>query len=323
MTTASPTFKKTAMDDETALWLDHFTSYPRLTAAEERDLGRRVQCGDTAARESLVVHNMRLVVHIAQRYARYEGMTLMDLVQEGTIGLLKAIDQYQPDAHPNNRFGTFAGWLIQQACGRALAERSGIVRIPTYLWALRAKVWAVEAQSADDGDLTDAEIAAALGVSERRVHLARTACDTVETIDYPLHSDHSDRERTAVIEILQSDDAVEEQVLHALDRDDLHRALGSLSARERIVICLRYGIAYEAFEFDGEPLTTKAIGARLGVSRETVRTLERDALTKLRRFLEHPPTAAAKGTASSAADATDNDTAANDANDNTPLSNIA
>lgn len=303
----TPRTKKTDIDDETALWLDQFTKYPRLSADEERDLGRRAQAGDKAARENLVVHNMRLVVHIAQRYARYGGMPLIDLVQEGTTGLIKAVDQYRPDAHPNNRFGTFAGWLIQQACGRALAEHSGIVRIPTYLWALRAKVWAVEAQY--DHDLTDAEIATALGVTESRVHLARTACDVVESIDYPVHSDHSDRERTAVIETLQSDDSVEEQALRTLRRGELHCALGHLSPRERIVICLRYGLASEMFESDGEPLSTKAIGARLGVSHETVRTLERDALTRLRRVLE--PSSPAAATATDDADAESNDTLPN------------
>lgn len=283
-----PFNKRSDVDAETRAWLDRFAEYPRLTDAEERELGHRAHAGDRAAAEKLVFHNMRLVVHVAQHYAMYGGMPMMDLVQEGTIGLMKAVEKYRPDEHPDNRFGSFAGWLVRQTCGRALSERANVIRIPTYLWTLRAQVWAVESRYAYE--LTDAEIATLLDSTPARVHAARTAYDIplslTDGYTWQQGGDtrrgHDDSTPRELIETLPADDNVEEDVLDAVRNDALYAALAELTPRERTVIRLRYGLGAMCDEHE---MTVKAVAKRLHLAVEAVRLLERSALAKLRDAL--------------------------------------
>jgi RNA polymerase primary sigma factor len=261
-------------------YLREINATPLLTAAQEKELARRIGDGDSAARDRMARANLRLVVNIARSYVG-NGLDLPDLIAEGNLGLLRAVEGFDPAM--NTRFSTYAGYWIKQSIQRALINTSKTIRIPAYMAQLLAG-WrraTAELQAGLGRPPTHEEVAAHLSLPRRklslieqalRIHNAGPQADAAEegpTIDATLRDVRVKAPDTALIE---SDEV--RQVLALLDR---------MGEREATVLRLRFGLGGE------EPQTLKEIGERLGLSRERVRQIERQALSSLRESMAAEP----------------------------------
>jgi RNA polymerase primary sigma factor len=246
---------------------------PLLTAEQERELARRIQRGDVQAREHMIRANLRLVVSIAKIYSE-RGLTLQDLIAEGNIGLVKAVEKFDPDA--GCRFSTYATWWIKQSIRRALVNTVKSVRVPSYMAEIISK-WRVVSHELSfrlGRAPTVEEVALELGVPEESWGLLkRTICSSNMGAQVSL-----DR-LTAHQETVQDEHgkSPDELLLNADLLQRLDALLGAIDDREATILRLRYGLGSE----QAEPLTLKEIGKLVGLTRERVRQIERDALRKL------------------------------------------
>ena len=265
-----------ATTDAMSLFLREVARYPLLTPDEEKELARRVEAGDAAAKERMVNSNLRLVVSIARRY-RNEELTLLDLVQEGTLGLIRAVEKF--DWRKGFRFSTYATLWIQQAVQRALANQSRTIRLPVHVVEDQQRVARAErallARTAEEP--TDAQIATEARLTEERVSMVRELPRTVTSLDRPLGEDDAATvgDRIAAPE---EDPLAEMDV--SLRRQALEQALTELPDRDADVLRLRFGLG------GAEPLTLAEVGRQLGVSRERVRQIEASALRRLSEMRE-------------------------------------
>ncbi|HUF93611.1 MAG TPA: sigma-70 family RNA polymerase sigma factor [Candidatus Limnocylindria bacterium] len=259
------------------VYLRDISRIPLLGREEEAELARRVRQGDEAAKARMVESNLRLVVQIARRY-RNRGLPLLDLIEEGNLGLLHAVDKFDPDR--GTRFSTYATWWIRQAVTRALANQARIIRLPVHVEALLGRY--VREQQ---------RLTQALGRTPTPEELASALRSTVEEIEeleeirqqpVSLDAPVAEGESTTTLGDLIADRAADPaETLSALlrRRADLVSVLDELAANERTVLRHRFGLEGEA------PQTLEAIGARLGLSRERVRQIEGAGLRKLRALL--------------------------------------
>ncbi|HLG79171.1 MAG TPA: sigma-70 family RNA polymerase sigma factor [Ktedonobacteraceae bacterium] len=264
---------------------DAFQSYLRdirslglLTHAEEVELAQRAAAGDELARRRLVECNLRLVISIARRYTS-TGVPLVDLIQEGNLGLMRAAEKF--DYRRGCHFGTYATWWIRQAVSRAAGEHARLIHLPEHVATRLRKVRRVAAQLSQENGLDPLpeQIAAACKMSLDEV------TDLLGIIEQPVSLDApvDDEARYSLGDTLEDSTAqapAETASQHLLG-EELHRALAVLTPRERSVIALRYGIG------DGHSRTLLEVGKELGISRERVRQLEVVALMKLRGMNEH------------------------------------
>ena len=259
---------------------DAFQSYLRdirglglLTHAEEIDLAKRAAAGEELARRKLIESNLRLVIAIARRYTS-TGVPLIDLIQEGNLGLMRAAEKfdYQRGCH----FGTYATWWIRQAVSRAAGEQSRLIHLPEHVATRLRKVRRVAAQLSQENGLDPLpeQIAEACNLEVDEV------IDLLGVIEQPVSLDApvDDEARYSLADTLEDSTtpAPAETASQHLLGEELHRALALLTPRERSVITLRYGIG------DGRSRTLLEVGKELGISRERVRQLEVVALMKLR-----------------------------------------
>jgi RNA polymerase primary sigma factor len=258
----------TAAADVLGMFLSEMSRYPLLTASEEVELAQRMEEGDAAAKDRMITSNLRLVVSQAKRYQG--SLSLLDLIQEGILGLIRAVEKF--DWRRGFKFSTYAVWWIRQAIERAIHNQSRIIRIPVHQAEREWKVGKVETElGATLGrPPTDEEIADAAGISVQQLLDVRGAARIVASLDEPVGPDGS-RE---LGELVGGDGQMEEEVHLSLAEEALHRAIGRLPEREQDVIRLRFG-------FDGEPMTLQEVGRQLGLSREWVRRLEARALERL------------------------------------------
>jgi RNA polymerase primary sigma factor len=260
-----------ATTDALQMFLNELRHYPLLTAAEEVDLAKRVERGDLAAKERMINANLRLVVSLAKKYPTYD-LTLLDLIQEGIFGLVRAVEKF--DWRKGYKFSTYATFWVRQAIQRGIENRARTIRIPTHVGQRQRKLAKVGRELAAKlgRDPTEEELARATGLSVEHVHEAHEAERTVVSLDRPVgHEDES-----ALGDFLPSESAPpEEEVAVMLDHEALRRAVQRLPETQREVVRLRYGIDGE------EPQHLRQTGERLGISAERVRQIERDALARL------------------------------------------
>jgi RNA polymerase primary sigma factor len=257
--------------DAMSLFLQEVRRYPLLTRAEEVELAKRIERGDLEAKSQLVNSNLRLVISNARKYQGHE-LPLLDLIQEGILGLIRASEKF--DWRKGYKFSTYATFWIRQAIQRALDNRSRTIRIPVHLGQRERKIARVHRELATrlGREPTDEEIAEAAEITPQELDEARAASRVVTSLDRPVGED----EDTSFGALLASDErGPEEEVDIVLREDALRRALEQLPEQEREVVKLRYGVGGD------EPTPLSETGRRLGISQDTVRRLERKALAEL------------------------------------------
>jgi RNA polymerase sigma factor (sigma-70 family) len=259
-----------------SLYLQEISRVRLLTPEEEQDLARRVQAGDAEAERRLVEANLRLVVRIARRYL-HRGLSLLDLIEEGNVGLLHAARKFRPDR--GARFSTYATWWIRQAIVRGLANQARMIRLPVHVELLLGQY--VKKRNALTQKLgrapTAEEVAKEMGRPVAEIEPLETLRQQPLSLDSAAPGEGKESLHETVPDASTSPGAGLAAVLRA--RADLAGVLQDLPDTERTVITLRFGLGGE------EPLTLESIGRRLGLTRERVRQIESAALERLRRLL--------------------------------------
>jgi RNA polymerase primary sigma factor len=262
--------------DLVRLFLNEIGRYPLLTADEEIALAKRIESGDAEARQQMIRSNLRLVVSIAKRY-QGRGLPLLDLVQEGMIGLIRGVEKF--DWRRGFKFSTYGTWWIRQAIGRAIHNHSRTIRLPAHLLDRERKIQSAERRLAIElgREPTETEVAKAAKVSLRELKQVRDAARTVTSLDTPVGNDGE----TALGDFVASEpDVAADQVHREIERDSLRRAVAKLPPDEREVIVLRFGLGGE------EPKTLQEVADEIGSTRDRVRRAERDACRRLGAALE-------------------------------------
>jgi RNA polymerase primary sigma factor len=261
-----------ATTDSLQLFLNEAGRYPLLTAAQEVELAKRVERGDREAKDLLVNSNLRLVVSIAKRYQGH-GLTLLDLIQEGIIGLIRAAEKF--DWRKGFKFSTYATWWIRQAVQRGVANKARTIRIPVHIIEREQRIGRAERElvTALGRTPTEVELAERAKLPVKQVREVRKAARAVASLDRPVGEDDS----AAFGDLFASEDATPaEQVEIDLTQQALHDAVAELPEREQLILKLRYGLGDE-----NDPNSLEEIGRTLGITRERVRQLEADALRRL------------------------------------------
>ncbi len=277
-TTSSATRPATGSEDAFQSYLHDIRGLGLLTHAEEIDLAQRAAAGDDLARRRLIECNLRLVIAIARRYTS-TGVPLIDLIQEGNLGLMRAAEKfdYQRGCH----FGTYATWWIRQAVSRAAGEHSRLIHLPEHVATRLRKVRRIAAQLSQENGLDPLpeQIAAACNLEVNEVIDLLSVIEQPVSLDAPI----DDEARYSLSDTLEDNTTPppSETASQHLLGEELHRALALLTPRERSVVTLRYGIG------DGHSRTLLEVGKELGISRERVRQLEVVALMKLRGISNH------------------------------------
>ena len=266
-------------------YLSDINEVPLLTAQEEIQLSKRVRRGDADAREHMIRANLRLVVSIAKNYVN-RGLQFMDLIEEGNIGLMKAVEKFDPKA--GCRFSTYATWWIKQGIRRSLVNTVKTVRVPSYMSEIvsKWKATAMELNYKLGRQATTGEIAEQLELPESNWDVVR---DTVQSSSKPMYS-MSDEGGASFADVIEDTNSrsPEDTILQAMEIGRMHELLEMLETREARILKLRFGLDNQ------EPMTLKAIGKRFGLTRERVRQMEQQALDKLaevmsREFGEEAP----------------------------------
>jgi RNA polymerase primary sigma factor len=270
--TAPPTAAREPVGttDALALFMNEAGRHRLLTAADEVALAKRVERGDREAKEQMINANLRLVISLAKRYQGH-GLPLLDLIQEGVIGLNRAVEKF--DWRRGFKFSTYATWWIRQACQRAISGQSRTIRVPTHVDERRQKLRRARQRLEVRGEEPTREaLVAATGLSRRHVDEALDAVEASVSLDQPVGN-----EGDGALGELFADPAAEdpaEAASDALRASSVRRVLGRLPGDQRRVLELRFG-------FGDEPHSLEAVARELDVSRERVRQLEREALDAL------------------------------------------
>ena len=257
--------------DALQLFLREAGRHPLLTAAQEVELAKRIESGDAPAKQQMIQANLRLVVSIAKNY-RNQGLPFLDLIQEGTLGLIRAVEKF--DWRRGFKFSTYATWWIRQAVARALADKARTIRMPVHIVERLQKMNRAErtlwTQLGREPTLEEIADEASLPIQQARE--VRAAARASASLDQPV----GETDDAVFGDFVAGDGPLpEEQVELSLRSQALQEALLALPERERHVLVLRYGLA------DGEPRTLEEIGRRLGLTRERVRQIELDSLKRL------------------------------------------
>jgi RNA polymerase primary sigma factor len=258
-------------------YLAEIGRYPLLTAEQEMSIARRVADGDLEAQQRLVEANLRLVVSVAKRYNN-QGVSLLDLIQEGNLGLIRAAQKFDPVR--GFRFSTYATWWIRQAISRAVAEHTRTIHIPVHVVELIYKMKRITRELYQDlgRDPCPEEIANAINLTKERVVELQSMAETPISLDAPLMDD----EQYHLADMLEDTHAAApaDVVTHQVLRDQISRALETLSQRERQVIELRYGLQ------DGYCHTLEELSIYFKLTRERIRQIEVKALRMLRQPIQ-------------------------------------
>ncbi|HEY7693579.1 MAG TPA: sigma-70 family RNA polymerase sigma factor [Gaiellaceae bacterium] len=266
-----------ATTDALQLFLNEAGRYKLLTAEEEVELAKRIERGDKAAKDLMINSNLRLVVSIAKRYQGH-GLSLLDLIQEGIIGLIRAVEKF--DYRKGFKFSTYATWWIRQAVQRGVANKSRTIRIPVHIVEREQKIARAERELVVSlgRQPTDQELAKAAKLPLKQVREVKSAARAVTSLDKPIGEDDGG----SLGDLFAAEQVhTDEEVEVSLRQETLRKALDELPERERSVLELRYGLVA-----DGEPMSLEAIGRELGITRERVRQIEANALETLSMLRE-------------------------------------
>ncbi len=269
--------RDSATYDSIQIYLREIGQYPLLTAGEERELAQRIERGDDEARNILARSNLRLVVSIAKKYVgRSPDLTLLDLIQEGNLGLFKAVDKF--DWSKGFKFSTYATWWIRQAITRALADQSRTIRIPVHMVETIAKYKQVSRRLAQvlGRDPQPEEIAVEMGVEVDKIYQIEKINQDTLSLENPIGSDDDDR---STLGDFIADDKIPSPVQESSERilgEQVRDILEDLSPKERKILEMRHGL------LDGVYHTLEEVGKEFGVTRERIRQIEAKALEKIR-----------------------------------------
>jgi RNA polymerase primary sigma factor len=261
-----------ATTDALQLFLNEAGRWPLLTKEEEVELAKRIERGDVQAKERMINSNLRLVVSIAKRYQGH-GLSLLDLIQEGIIGLIRAVEKF--DWRRGFKFSTYATWWIRQAVQRGVANKSRTIRIPVHIADREQRIARAERELAPSlgRQPTEEELAERAKLPLKQVQEVRQIARAVTSLDRPLGTENE----SAMGDLIAGAGAhPEEEVTVSLEQDVLRRAVAQLPDREREVVKRRYGL-----NGDRDPASLDAIGRELGLTRERVRQIEATALERL------------------------------------------
>ena len=265
-----------ATTDTLQLFLNEIGRHRLLTPQEEIDLAKRIERGDLAAKERMINANLRLVVSIAKKYQGSE-LTLLDLIQEGILGLIRAVEKF--DWRRGYRFSTYATWWIRQAVERGMDAKARTIKLPINLVRNQRKLARAENTLALrlDRPPTEEELAREAEMSVADLRALRDAARAVTSLDRPL----GEGEDAAFGDLLASDGPGPDDIVHVSLREDaVRRAISELPERERVVLAMRYGLQ------GGDPTPLREIGRKLGITPERVRQIESRALSRLGRMRE-------------------------------------
>jgi RNA polymerase primary sigma factor len=261
-----------ATTDSLQLFLNEAGRYPLLTALQEVELAKRIEAGDKEAKDLLVNSNLRLVVSIAKKYQGH-GLMLLDLIQEGIIGLIRAAEKF--DWRKGFKFSTYATWWIRQAVQRGVANKARVIRIPVHIVEREQKISRAERELVAKLERTpsDEEVAEQAKLPLKQVREVRAAARAVASLDRSVGEDDS----ASYGDLFASEEKTpDEQVEVELTEKALHEAVADLPEREQRILNLRYGLSGES-----DPKSLEEIGQIMGITRERVRQLESEALRRL------------------------------------------
>ncbi len=265
--------------DSIQMYLREIGKYPLLNGEQERSLAKRITEGDSEARNLLARANLRLVVSIAKKYVgRSPDLTLLDLIQEGNLGLFKAVDKF--DFTKGFKFSTYATWWIRQAITRALADQSRTIRIPVHMVETIAKYKQVSRRLAQDlgRDPLAEEVALEMGVDVEKIYQIEKIDQDTVSLESPVGNDEGDDGKSTLGDFIKDDKILgpDQEVSRRILGDQLKEILDELSPKEREILKLRHGLE------DGIYHTLEEVGKKFGVTRERIRQIEAKALERIR-----------------------------------------
>ncbi len=262
-------------DDSVRLYLREIGKIPLLSAEEELALAKRVVAGDKDAKDKMAEANMRLVVSIAKRYVG-RGLDLLDLIQEGNTGLLRAVEKFDPDK--GFKFSTYATWWIRQAITRAIADQARTIRIPVHMVETINKLLRTQRRLTQElnREPTNEEIAAAMEIEVDKVEHIMKIKQDISSLDASIRDDE---EESVLADFIEDEDTIspEESATSQLLKEQVKDMLSALTEREQKIVKLRFGLE------DGKQHTLEEVGQEFSVTRERIRQIEAKALAKLRK----------------------------------------
>lgn len=262
-------------DDSVRLYLREIGKIPLLSAEEELALAQRVVAGDKKAKDEMAEANMRLVVSIAKRYVG-RGLDLLDLIQEGNTGLLRAVEKFDPDK--GFKFSTYATWWIRQAITRAIADQARTIRIPVHMVETINKLLRTQRRLTQElnREPTNEEIAKEMEIDVDKVEHIMKIKQDISSLDASIRDDEED---SVLADFIEDEDTVspEESATGQLLKEQVKDMLGALTEREQKILKLRFGLE------DGKSHTLEEVGQEFSVTRERIRQIEAKALAKLRK----------------------------------------
>lgn len=260
-------------DDPVKLYLKEIGSYPLLTISEEIELAKKIEVGDAIAKQTLAESNLRLVVSIAKRYVG-RGLSFLDLIQEGNLGLIKAVDKF--DYTKGYKFSTYATWWIRQAITRSIADQSRTIRIPVHMSEVINKTYRVSRSLLQElgREPTEQELSDAMNLPIEKVReILKVSADPI-SLDTPI----GEEDDSHLGDFIKDDTIVgpEDAAAYSVLQDQISKLLDTLTDREQRVLILRFGLK------DGRTRTLEEVGKEFNVTRERIRQIEAKALRKLR-----------------------------------------
>lgn len=262
-------------DDSVRLYLREIGKIPLLSSEEELELAQRVVAGDKDAKDKMAEANMRLVVSIAKRYVG-RGLDLLDLIQEGNTGLLRAVEKFDPDK--GFKFSTYATWWIRQAITRAIADQARTIRIPVHMVETINKLLRTQRRLTQElnREPSNEEIAAAMEIEVDKVEHIMKIKQDISSLDASIRDDE---EESVLADFIEDEDTItpEQSATNQLLKEQVKGMLGALTEREQKILKLRFGLE------DGKQHTLEEVGQEFSVTRERIRQIEAKALAKLRK----------------------------------------